>query len=56
VTGMMFNYEKKWGNHQQQFVFVTRSCACLWSFEIHNNMSVESTIEKLQWIEKEKEA
>jgi hypothetical protein len=29
VTGMMFNYEKKWGNHQQQFVFVTRSCACL---------------------------
>ncbi len=36
-------------------MFVAGSCACFWSFGVHNNMSVESAIEKLQWTVREKE-
>jgi len=47
VTSKMFKDEKKWGNHQKQFVFVVGSCAHFRSFGVHNNMNVESAIEKL---------
>jgi hypothetical protein len=47
---------KKWGNRQKQFAFVTKSCAHFWNFGVHNNMSVENAIEKLQQIAREKEA
>jgi len=36
-------------------VFVARSCERFQSFGIHNNMSAESAIKKLQQIAKEKE-
>jgi hypothetical protein len=45
--GGMFKDEKKQGNCWKQFPFVPGSCARLQSFGIHNNMSVESAIEKL---------
>jgi hypothetical protein len=48
VTGGMFKDKKKWGNRRKQFVFVVRSCARFQSFGVHNNMTVESAIEKLQ--------
>jgi hypothetical protein len=38
------------------FSFVIGSCEHFRSFGVHNNMSVESVIEKLQKIAKEKEA
>ncbi len=56
VMGGMFKDEKKWGNCQKQFVFVARSCAHFPSFGVHNSISVESAIEKLQRITREKEA
>jgi hypothetical protein len=47
VTGRMFKDKKKQGNHQKQFMFITRSCAHFQSFGVHNIMSVDSAIEKL---------
>jgi hypothetical protein len=44
---------KKWGYRQKLFLFVARGCECFWSFGVHNNMSVEIVIEKLQKITKE---
>ncbi len=55
VTSGMFKDKKKWGNHQKQFVFVAKSYACFQSFGVHSNMSLESAIEKLQQIVREKE-
>jgi hypothetical protein len=54
VTGRMFKDKKKWGNHQKQFVFVAKSCACFRSFGVHSSMSLESAIEKLQRIVRER--
>jgi len=56
VTSGMFKKKKKWGNYQEQFVFVARSCVHFLSFGIHSNMNAKSAIEKLQQITKEKEA
>ncbi len=56
VMGSKFNYEKKWGTNQKQFTFVVGSCAHFSSSRIHSSMNVESAIEKLQKIAKEKEA
>ncbi len=53
--GGMFKDKKKQGNYWKQFPFVPRSCAHLRSFGVHNNKTVESAIEKLQKIRKEKE-
>jgi hypothetical protein len=50
VMGEMFKDEKKRGNCQKQFAFVTRSCVHFWSFRVHNSMSAKSAIEKLQQI------
>jgi hypothetical protein len=47
VIGEMFNDEKKWGNHQKQFVIVVGSCTRFRSFEVHSNMSVDGAIEKI---------
>jgi hypothetical protein len=47
VTGEMFKDKKKWGNCRKQFAFIVGSCACFLSFGIHNNMNIESVIEKL---------
>ncbi len=55
VTCEMFKDEKTWSNCQKQSTFVVGSCAHFQSFEVHNNMSVESAIEKLQPIAREKE-
>jgi uncharacterized membrane protein len=54
--GEIFKDVKIQGNRRKQFVFVAKSCVCFQSFRIHNNMSVESVIEKLQGIVREKEA
>jgi hypothetical protein len=54
ATGGMFK-EKNWGNYQNRFLFVIRGCECFWSSRVHNSMSVESSIKKLQKITKEKE-
>jgi hypothetical protein len=47
---------KKWDNNRKQLTFVVGSCVCFSSLGVHNSMSVESEIEKLQKIIKEKEA
>jgi hypothetical protein len=48
LTGGMFKDEKKPGNCQKQFAFITRSYAHFQSFGVHSSMSAESAIEKLQ--------
>ncbi len=55
VISEMFKDEKKQGNCRKQFMFVVGSYACFRSFGVHNSMSVESAIEKLQQIVREKE-
>ncbi len=47
VMGEMFKDEKKRGNRQKQFSFIVGSYMCSRSFGVHNIMSVESAIEKL---------
>jgi hypothetical protein len=54
MMGEKFKDEKKWSNHQKQFAFVVGSCARFQNFGVHSNMSVDSAIEKLQIITKEK--
>ncbi len=56
LTSGMFKGEKMGGSCWKQFAFVVGSCAHFRSFRIHNNMSAESVIEKLQQIAREKEA
>jgi hypothetical protein len=56
VMGGMFKDEKKWGNRQKKFTFIVGSYECFQSFGIHNTMSGESGIVKLQLITSEKEA
>ncbi len=56
VMSEKFKDKKKRDNHQKQFAFVVGSCAHFQSFGIHSNMNVDSVIEKLQIIIKEKEA
>jgi hypothetical protein len=55
VIGKMFKDKKKRGNRQKQFAFVVGIYACFGSFGVHNNMNVNSAIEKLQRIVREKE-
>ncbi len=58
VMGGMFKDEKKWGNCRKQFVFNVGSYAHFWSFRVDSSVnvdSIESAIEKLQWITREKE-
>ncbi len=50
-----FKDENKWSNYQKLFSFVVGSCVYIRSFGIHKNMSVESAIEKLQKVIREKE-
>jgi hypothetical protein len=55
VTGKMFKDMKKRGNHRKLFVFVVGSYARFQRFGVHNSMSAENVIEKLQGIAREKE-
>jgi hypothetical protein len=55
VTSKMFKDLKKQGNCQKRFVFIVGSCAHFQSSRVHSSMSVESVIEKLQQIAREKE-
>jgi hypothetical protein len=48
VMGGMFKDMKKRDNRRKQFAFIVGSCVCFQIFRVHNNMSVESAIEKLQ--------
>jgi len=48
VMGRMFKDEKKQGNCQKQFVFVTRNYVHFLSFKVHNSTSAKSAIDKLQ--------
>jgi hypothetical protein len=56
VMGGMFKDEKKWGNCRKQFAFNLGSCARFQSFGIHNSMSGDNGIVKLQVKVREKEA
>jgi hypothetical protein len=56
MMGGMFKDMKKWCNHRKQFAFIVGSCVRFWIFGVHNNMSVDSAIEKLYQIAREKEA
>ncbi len=52
--GKKLKDKNKWSNHQKLFLFVVK-VVCFLSFEVHKNMNVENTIEKLQIVIKEKE-
>jgi hypothetical protein len=51
-----FKDKNKQSNRRTLFSFVARSCVCFWSSRIHRSISVESAIEKLHRVAKEKEA
>jgi hypothetical protein len=55
MTSKKFQDKKKQGNCLKLFSFVSGSCECFRGSRIHNNMTIESSIEKLQWIVKERE-
>jgi hypothetical protein len=63
MTGMLKNecdeHEaqgyKKWNNHQNLFLFATRSYVCFFSFGVHKSMNAKSKIKKLQKVSKKKE-
>jgi hypothetical protein len=44
--GKKLKDKNKWSNHQKLFLFVVK-VVCFLSFEVHKNMNVENTIEKL---------
>jgi hypothetical protein len=53
--GWKLKEENKRSNCRKLFLFATRSCVYFLSFGIHRSMNVESAIEKLHRITKEKE-
>jgi hypothetical protein len=55
MDAMNMTFKNKIFFDQKLFSFVARSCQCFQSFEVHNNMSVESVIEKLQKRKRKKE-
>jgi hypothetical protein len=56
VMGEKLKNEKKWHNCRKWFSFLAKSYECFLSSGNHKSMSVESAIEKLHKIAKEKEA
>jgi hypothetical protein len=56
VMGKKLKNEKKWSNCRKWFLFLAESYECFLSYGNHISMSVESAIEKLQRIAKQKEA
>jgi hypothetical protein len=56
AMGGMFKDEKRRGNCQKKITFVIGSSTYFQSSRIHNNISANSVIEKLQKIAREKEA
>jgi hypothetical protein len=47
LMGEMFKDKKKQGNCRNKSTFIVGSSTHFWSFGVHNNMNVESAIEKL---------